>query len=73
VNEPETVWQQASELHWFVPPFSILDIPMPANEDSLSRSRKVFVPVSLVGVVVPVDRVVSWDFEPIKTADAQKH
>ena len=68
VDEPQTVWQEASELHWFVPPLTIKDIPMPKEGESLKGSRKVAVPVNLVGIVVPVDSVISWNFEPIKAA-----
>ena len=41
---------------------------MPKEGESLKGSRKVAVPVNLVGIVVPVDSVISWNFEPIKAA-----
>ena len=66
VNEPKTVWQEASELLWYAPAFTISGIPAPAKYDHLSGSRRIKVPVGLpIGESAPVEADVTWDFQPV--------
>jgi len=72
-NDPKQVWQEASPLNWFVPPLTLKDIPMPSEGIKLKGSRKIKVPVNLVGMVAEVEAEISWGFEPMKETTPAKH
>ena len=73
VNDPNTVWQEPSDLLWYAPAFTISDIPMPTRSDHLTGTRRIKVPVGLhIGDAPPVDADVTWDFQPVASPPGGK-
>lgn len=73
VNEPNTVWQEPAELLWYAPSFTLTRIPMPAQGDRLTGSRRIRIPVPLhIGEAAPIEAEVSWSFDPVSSTPPKR-